>query len=131
MNRPLNPAPAPALLAVLAAVALSSSGCTLLGAGAATVGGCALLDRDNDSAVTDAELSAGIFDRWDTDDDGRLTEAEFNAGVRSREVFAGWERNHSDWDSDDNGVLTQAEFAAGAEGGMSGWADRRCDDLGL
>lgn len=112
---------------------LTASGCTLLGLGAAAVGGCALLDRNHDTVVTQDELSAGLFTAWDTNDDGRLSPAEYDAGVGSRAAFADWSGAYSDWDTNDDNQLTEAEFNAGvtARGGTAGWVDAGCDDLGL
>lgn len=116
--------------------ALSLSGCTLLGLGAAagaTVGGCALLDENEDDTVSEEEIAIGIHNAWDTDDDGVVSEAEFDAGVETRDRYAGWSGSFEDWDDDDDGALTQAEFSSGAtaSGSMATWADARCDDLGL
>ena len=117
------------------ALALSFSGCTLLGLGAAagaTVGGCALLDTDNDYVVTEEELSAGLYEAWDTNDDGTLTEAEFDAGVGTRDAFSDWSGSFDDWDADGNGTLARAEFSDGAaRGDSANWLDAQCDDLGL
>ena len=74
-------------------LAVSLTGCTLFGLGAAAgtvVGGCALLDENEDERVTQAELSTGLYDAWDTNADGELTEAEFEAGAAQRDRYAGW-----------------------------------------
>jgi hypothetical protein len=114
-------------------LALVAPGCLAVGAGAAAVGGCALLDRDSDEVVTEEELSLGLFEAWDDDGDGRLSEAEFEAGVASREMFAAWSDDFADWDDDADGTLTEAEFVGGASSReeAAGWLDRQCDELGL
>jgi hypothetical protein len=122
---------APLLLLLLVPL---HAGCVALGLGAAaTVGGCALLDENDDDRVTEAELSAGLFDRWDTDDDGSLTEAEFDAGVDRGDAYDEWDDDFDDWDDDGDDVLTQAEFSDGARdsGGLANMIDDGCDDLGL
>ena len=114
--------------------ALALSGCTLFGLGAAagaTVGGCALLDENEDDTVTEEEIAAGIHAAWDADDDGVVSEAEFDAGVETRSRYAGWSGSFDDWDEDADGALTQAEFSSGASGSTAAWVDARCDDLGL
>ena len=113
--------------------AVGLSGCALLGLGAAAVGGCALLDENEDDRVTQAEFSAGLFDSWDEDNDDSLSEAEFNDGVDRSDVYDDWSDDYGDWDSDGDESLTQAEFAAGIAAGSDreDWADRRCDELGL
>ena len=120
-------------LVALLALAVPLSGCTLLGLGAATVGGCALLDADDDDRVTEAELSSGLFDAWDANDDGTLAEAEFDAGVERRAIFDDWSDEFDDWDENDDDALTEAEFEAGvaADDDTAAWMDRQCDDLGL
>lgn len=132
MRRPLS---LPALILPLA-FALSLSGCTLLGLGAAagaTVGGCALLDENEDDTVTEEEIAVGIHGAWDTDDDGVVSETEFDAGVETRTRYAGWSGSFADWDDDGDGALTRAEFSSGAtaSGNTAAWVDARCDDLGL
>lgn len=129
-----RPAVLPALVLPLVLI-LATSGCTLLGLGAAagaTVGGCALLDTNDDAVVTEEELSAGLHEAWDTNADGALTEAEFDAGVSTRAIFADWSGSFNDWDTDEDGTLTEAEFSSGAARSDSAdWLDARCDDLGL
>ncbi|HLT46299.1 MAG TPA: hypothetical protein VK002_03650 [Rubricoccaceae bacterium] len=123
----------PALVLPLA-LALTFSGCLALGAGAAAaVGGCALLDRDRDDNVTEAELSAALYDDWDEDDDGRLTRAEFDAGAGARPAFAGVSGSFVAWDADDDGALTEAEFSSGVaeSGDTTDWLDAQCDEIGL
>lgn len=114
-------------------LAVGVSGCALLGLGAATVGGCAILDENQDDRVTDAEFSAGLFDAWDTDDDDALDEGEFDAGTARSDVYDDWSDDFDDWDENDDGSLTEAEFADGIadDDAAMRWADRRCDDLGL
>ena len=113
-------------------LSLTLSGCVLLGLGAAAVGGCALLDRDNNNEVTQAELSAGLFDAWDSNNDDSLTEAEFEAGIDRRSVFAEWSGDFDAWDINDSGTVSETEFQTGvARSDTSGWADSKCDDLGL
>ncbi len=112
------------------------AGCTLLGLGAAagaTVGGCALLDANDDDAVTEAEFSAGLFDRWDTDGDRMLTEAEFEAGTARADAYDEWDDDFDDWDDDNDGTLSSAEFVSGASdsGDVADMLDDGCDDLGL
>ncbi|MDX1418663.1 MAG: EF-hand domain-containing protein [Rubricoccaceae bacterium] len=117
-------------------LALALSGCTLLGLGAAAgaaVGGCAILDTDDDNAINEAELSAGLFDAWDTDGDGVVSMTEFNAGVSGRPAFADVADDFDAWDTDNSGTLTEAELSAGIAGDsdFDDWADATCDDLGL
>ena len=112
------------------------AGCTLLGLGAAagaTVGGCALLDANDDDTVTEAEFSAGLFDRWDTDDDDTLTEAEFDAGAARADAYDDWDDDFDEWDDDNDGALSSAEFVSGASdsGDVADMLDNGCDDLGL
>ena len=111
------------------------SGC-LLGLGAAagaTVGGCSVLDENEDERVTRAELSRGLFDAWDTDDNDVLTQAEFEGGVDRRDTFDTWSENFDDWDANGDDSLTEAEFDAGVaqDDAASAWLDDQCDDLGL
>ncbi len=123
-------------LIVPAALALGLSGCTLLGVGAAAgaaVGGCALLDQNEDDRVTDAELSRALYDAWDTDADDMLTEEEFEAGIDRSDVFADWSGDFGTWDTNDSGALSESEFASGVgsvENAVQ-WTDRQCDKLGL
>ena len=118
------------LPSLVAAAALS--GCVLLGAGAAAVGGCALLDRNDDNTVTALEASAGLFEDWDTNGNGELSESEFAEGVDQSEAFEDWSDAFGSWDLNENGTLSDGEFRAGVtEGDPSTWADRQCDDLGL
>ena len=112
------------------------SGCVLFGLGAtagAAVGGCALLDDNDDERVTQMEVSAALYDDWDTDGDDALTEAEFEAGVAQEDIFSDWSGEFSAWDADDDDELTEAEYRAGvsANANTARWADRQCDDLGL
>jgi hypothetical protein len=112
------------------------AGCTLLGLGAAagaTVGGCALLDANDDDTITEAEFSAGLFDRWDTDGDGSLTEAEFDAGAARGDAYDDWDDDFDEWDDDDDGTLSQPEFISGAgdSGDIPDLIDEGCDNLGL
>lgn len=123
-------------LIVPLALAVGLSGCTLLGLGAAAgaaVGGCALLDENEDDRVTQAEFSASLYDAWDVNNDNRITEAEFEAGVDRSDIYADWSGDFDTWDTNNNGTLTEAEFASGAAANDSTvrWADRRCDELGL
>ncbi|MDX1531055.1 MAG: hypothetical protein R3362_05980 [Rhodothermales bacterium] len=124
--------------ALAAALALALvpfvSGCLALGVGAAaTVGGCALLDRDQNEEVTPQEFSEGLFDNWDEDDSGGLTRAEFDAGVRTSDTYAGWSDAFPEWDDNGNGTLSRGEFTDGAvgSGDVAGMLDDGCDDLGL
>lgn len=128
--------PSPAAFLALSIVALAFSGCTLFGLGAAagaTVGGCALLDENEDNTVTEEEIAVGIHSAWDTDNDGVVSETEFDAGVNTRNRYAGWSGSFDDWDDNDDDALTQAEFSSGAtsSGSTAAWVDARCDDLGL
>lgn len=122
-------------LAVPLALAVSLSGCALFGLGAAAgaaVGGCHLLDQNEDDQVTEAELAAGLFDDWDANDSGDLSEAEFDAGAAGGDLYAGWEDSFDDWDDDADNDLTEAEFRAGVqESDTEAWLDSECDDLGL
>lgn len=112
------------------------SGCTLLGLGAAAgaaVGGCSVLDENEDDTVTEAELSAGLLEDWDENGDGELSEAEFDAGVAGSDLFDGWSGEFESWDADDDDSLSEEEFAVGVaeDEDSSEWLDRQCDDLGL
>lgn len=112
------------------------SGCTLFGMGAAagaTVGGCSLLDENEDEQITQAEFRTGLFDSWDTDDDGLLTEDEFEAGTGRGEVFDELSGDFEAWDDDGDDTLSESEFEAGiaASDDELAWLDRQCDDLGL
>ncbi len=125
-----------ALLALPVLLTFTLSGCVLLGLGAAAgaaVGGCAILDENDDDRVTEAEVSAALFDDWDTDNDNALTEAEFEAGVAQEDIFSDWSGNFDEWDADADGELSEAEYRAGVseDGDSARWADRQCDDLGL
>ena len=128
-----NPAFSPELsvLIVLLTLTFTTSGCLLLGAGAAAVGGCAVLDENQDDRVTEAEASAALFERWDTNDNESLTEAEFNAGTERGEAFEDWADDFDDWDTDESDSLNESEFVTGASEGPDDWLDERCDDLGL
>lgn len=117
------------------ALTVPLSGC-LLGLGAAAgaaVGGCSILDQNQDERVTRQELSAGLFDSWDTNDNDVLTEAEFDSGVDRADIFDPWSDNFDDWDENDDDTLTQAEFEAGVteDDDAADWMDSQCDDLGL
>jgi hypothetical protein len=103
------------------------------GAAGAVVGGCSLLDTDNDDAVTSDEAASGLFNAYDTDDDGVLARGEFTSGVARGRVTAAWDGEFDDWDDDDDDLLTRAEFVDGASdsGGFDDAADATCDDLGL
>ncbi len=109
------------------------SGCLALGLGAAAaVGGCALLDKDQDDRVSEREFSEGLFEAWDNGD-GRLTRAEFDAGVRTSRVYASWSGSFGSWDTNGNGTLSRSEFTTGAvgSGDVAGKLDDNCDGLGL
>ncbi len=132
------PLPASRLAALAGLLALIPlfAGCTLLGLGAAagaTIGGCALLDENQDDRVTEAEFSAGLFNSWDDDDDDTISRAEFSAGVATADAYAGWSGSFDSWDGDGDGVLTEAEFTDGATGSgdVTAMLDDGCDDLGL
>ena len=117
-------------------LAVTLSGCTLLGMGAAAgagVGGCSLLDDNNDDKVTETEFSRGLFDDWETDDDGTLTEEEFEAGIDQGGIFSDWSGDFDAWDTDGDDALTEAEFEAGVaeDNNTAGWLDSQCDSLGL
>lgn len=119
-----------------AVIAMTLSGCTLLGLGAAagaTVGGCALLDENEDDRVSEAELSAGLFRAWDMDADGVLSESEFEDGVDRSNLYEDWADEFDAWDANDDGALNESEFASGVTRDQNAlqWADRRCDELGL
>lgn len=135
MERTLYYASKLAFLIVPLVLAVSLSGC-LLGLGAAAgaaVGGCSILDENEDERITEAEFSAGLFESWDRNDDNTLSESEFEAGVDREDVFAGWSGEFDEWDTNDNGELTRMEFEAGVreDDDVPQWLDRRCDDLGL
>lgn len=115
---------------------VSLSGCTLFGLGAAAgavVGGCALLDENEDETVTEAELARGLFNDWNTDDDDSLTEEEFDAGIGQREIFADWSDDFDAWDADNDDAITEAEFESGVNRSelSEEWLDDQCDGLGL
>lgn len=123
-------------LVIPLALVVSLSGCLLLGLGAAAgaaVGGCAILDRNDDDRVTEAEFAASLFNDWDTNDNNVLTEGEFDAGVDESSAYADIEGNFDEWDDNNNGSLTQAEFRSGiaADANYEDWLDDECDDLGL
>lgn len=98
-------------------------------AAGAAVGGCALLDTDDDDTVESEEVAYGLFDRYDTDDDGALTRTEFERGTARGTVTADWAGEFDDWDENDNEVLSRSEFTDGATD--TGAVDATCDDLGL
>ncbi len=115
---------------------MTLSGCTLLGLGAAagaTAGGCALLDTNEDDVVSEMELSAGLFDEWDSDGDGELTEKEFDVGAEASGAFTESSVSFVAWDENEDGVLSEEEFADGIseQSDTEDWADRQCDELGL
>lgn len=126
------------MMALVLPVALSVtlSGCTLFGLGAAAgaaVGGCSLLDANDDDRITRTELSRGLYDDWDADDSGTLSQDEFDAGVNQRDIFSGWADDFDSWDTSGDDMLSEAEFQAGVmeTAEARNWVDRRCDDLGL
>lgn len=127
----------PALFTVLPLLlAVALSGCTLLGLGAAAgaaVGGCSILDENDDDAVSEAEFTAGVFDNWDDNDDLMLSEAEFEDGIDNSDAFADWSGDFDAWDDDGDDMISQTEFEAGVDeqGGAGEWVDTRCDALGL
>lgn len=120
---------------LLLAGGVALSGCALFGLGAAAgaaVGGCSLLDENEDETVSAAEFSAAVFDAWDEDGDGALSEAEFDAGVATSDAYSAWSGEFGDWDADDGGTLSEQEFTgAVSQSDTSAWADRQCDELGL
>lgn len=124
---------ATALLPVL--LIISMSGCAAAGLGAAagaTVGGCALLDADEDETVTAEEVGAGLFAEWDADGNEILSEKEFDVGAQATGVFTDRPGGFDAWDTDGNDELTKAEFEAGVgEDDAEAWADATCDELGL
>lgn len=118
------------------ALAVSVSGCLLFGLGAAAgaaVGGCALLDENEDERITQAELAAGLYDDWDTDNDDVITEAEFEAGTGTQDRYAVLADDFDDWDTNNDEGLSEAEFRSGVAGTAEteAWLDDECDDLGL
>lgn len=122
--------------AIPLALAVSVSGCLLFGLGAAAgaaVGGCALLDENEDERITQTELAAGLYDDWDTDNDGVLTEAEFEAGTGTQSRYAVLADDFDDWDTNNDNALSEAEFRSGVAGTSEteAWLDDECDDLGL
>lgn len=124
------------LVALPVVLCLVLSGCTLFGLGAAAgaaVGGCALLDENQDDRVTQEELTRGVFDAWDADTDGQLTQAEFDAGVNRGTSFDAVSGDFDAWDGDGDGSLSEAEFNSGIMDNQSTLAavDDGCDDLGL
>ena len=123
-------------LIVPLALAVSLSGCLLFGLGAAAgaaVGGCSVLDDNDDDRVTEAEFSAGLYNEWDDDGNDLLTESEFDAGVDRSAAYADWDTNFDAWDDDSDNNLTEAEFSAGvaADADVRDRLDDECDDLGL
>ncbi len=121
-------------LAVSAALALQLSGCLAAGAAAgAAVGGCALLDRNEDQRVTAAELSDGLFDAWDANDDNELSRPEFQEGVSTSPRYQSWSVEFGNWDSNADDMLARSEFRSGVGGSpdTAEWLDDQCDDLGL
>ncbi len=123
-------------LIVPLALAVSLSGCLLFGLGAAAgaaVGGCALLDENEDDQVTQAELTAGLFDEWDANNNNTLSRAEFEAGIETGDVYADWDGHFDDWDDDGDNTLTETEFRTGVtqDTDTAAWLDSECDDLGL
>ena len=122
------------LLAALATGCGAADDLAVAGAAAgAVVGGCSLLDADNDDAVTSTEVANGLFARYDSNSNGVLTRAEFNAGVARGRTTAAWRGEFDGWDDNDDGLLSRPEFvdAATGDGGLDGAADDTCDDLGL
>ena len=123
-------------LIVPLALAVSLSGCVLFGLGAAAgaaVGGCSLLDQNEDDQVTEAELTAALFDDWDANNSGSLSESEFDAGIEGGDMYAGWDGNFDNWDDDSDDNLTESEFRMGVseDADTEAWLDSECDDLGL
>ncbi len=116
-------------------LALSLSGCTLLGVGpsaGAAVGGCALLDDNEDDRVTAAEVSEALFDDWDADENGVLSEKAFDVGAQNTGAFTDNDGGFDAWDTDNDDELTRDEFDTGiSEIDAERWADATCDDLGL
>lgn len=123
------------LLSALVAFGLSGCGSAdeLAVAAGAAVGGCALLDTNDDSQISEDETAYALFDNYDTDDDGTVSRAEFDAGVARGTATASFRGEFDDWDSDDDGLLTRGEFADGATatGDLVGVADASCDEIGL
>lgn len=123
------------LLAAL--LLLIASGCgsakELVAGAAATVGGCALLDTNDDEAIGGNEAASGLFSAYDTDNDGTLTRAEFDIGIRRGSATRDLGDKFDDWDDDGNRLLTRTEFVDGAGDDTSfvGVADAGCDELGL
>ena len=128
----ISPFPMRSLL-LLSATLLVLAGCgsaeELAVATGAAVGGCALLDTDDDDTVESEEVAFGLFDRYDSDDDATLTRAEFNTGISRGTVTADWRGQFDAWDDDNDGALTRSEFTDGATD--TGAVDATCDDLGL
>lgn len=134
MNRYLSRVMPLLTLIVSGTLALQLSGCLAAGAAAgAAVGGCALLDANEDEQVTMAEMSDGLYDAWDTDGDSELTRDEFQAGVSQHERYQPWSVEYGNWDADDDNMLSRSEFRTGVAGqsGTESWLDDQCDDLGL
>jgi hypothetical protein len=82
-----------------------------------TIGGFERLtvdwDNDGDAAISNVEMSEGLFEAWDTDEDGRLEVSEFEEGAElwfgDRWDYAGF----TDWDGDGDGELTLEEYNRG------------------
>jgi hypothetical protein len=123
--------------ALFTALLLVLSGCSAtdeLALGAAgTIGGCALLDTNDDEAIGGDEAATVLFTRYDSDNDGMLTRAEFSAGVNRGTATRGLANKFGDWDDDSNGMLTRVEFVDGAgdDDSFVGIADAGCDEIGL
>lgn len=121
----------------LALALLSLAGCgsadELAVAAAGAVGGCALLDTDDDDEVSSEEAAYGLFDAYDGDNDGVVTRDEFRVGVARGPATADFGGSFDDWDDDNDGALTQPEFVDGAVGsdGFVDVADSGCDEIGL
>jgi hypothetical protein len=136
MNRSRSLIRSSALVLTPLALAATLSGCTLLGLGAAagaTVGGCALLDADNDDQISRTELASGLYDNWDDDGNDMLTRAEFADGVDSRAAYSAWSGDFDSWDTDDDGMLSETEFrmALQEDENAEAFLDDQCDALGL
>jgi hypothetical protein len=121
------------LLTALVVLAGCGSADELAVAAAGAVGGCALLDTDDDDEVSSEEAAYGLFDLYDEDEDGVVTRAEFRVGVARSPSTADFGGSFDDWDANNDGALTRPEFVDGAVGsdGIVDVADSSCDEIGL
>jgi hypothetical protein len=120
---------------VLLSLTLSACGGTeeLLAGAVATVGGCALLDTNDDEAIGGDEAANALFTRYDTNNDAMLSRAEFDTGIARGRATAELRGKFGDWDDNNDAMLSRTEFVDGAgdDDSFVGIADAGCDELGL